>query len=180
MLKINKLPFLLIIAVITLSTLNCGGIKPANTSKAAKYVEDFFLGDGKMQYFVKALDYTNTNNEDASLDATFRRQDQKNDSVTVNFSVLLKSNNYINKVIITTTESQFSTEEVTTFFTEKDEDKIKHRASIKMPYSDYFKHLLRQNHTIEVTSEDDSMTIIPTKKSNQKFEPIMALLDDLL
>ena len=77
MLKLNKLPLLIFITFITFSTYNCGGIKPASTGKISKYVEDFFLGDGKMQYFVKPLDYISTTEDEATLDATFRRSDKK-------------------------------------------------------------------------------------------------------
>lgn len=180
MIKTNKLPKLFLIALISLNVYNCVGVKPATSGKASKYVEDFFLGDGKMQYFVKSLDYISTTEDEASLDATFRRADKKNDSVTVNFSVLLKSNADINTATIESSKNEYTTEAIKTFFIEKDKEKIKHRVSIKMSFADYQKHLLNPEHTIEVTSEDDSSIITPTKKSNQKLEPIKALLENLL
>jgi hypothetical protein len=180
MLKLNKLPLLIFITFITFSTYNCGGIKPASTGKISKYVEDFFLGDGKMQYFVKPLDYISTTEDEATLDATFRRSDKKNDSVTVNFSVLLKNNNTVNKVVIKNGESEYIPETVKTFFTQKEDGKIMHRLSIKTSYADYNTYLLNQTHSIKVSTEDESATISLTKKSKQNMEKIILILDDLL
>ncbi|WP_340154293.1 hypothetical protein [uncultured Winogradskyella sp.] len=180
MLKINKLPFLIFIAFITFSTYNCGGIKPAATGKISKYVEDFFLGDGKMQYFVKPLEYVSTTEDESALDATFRRADKKNDSVTVNFSVLLNKNNTVNKVVIKNGESEYVSESIQTFFTQKEDEKILHRLSIKTTYADYKTYLLNQTHSITVSTKDESETISLTKKSKQNIEKIILILDDLL
>ncbi|WP_407556888.1 hypothetical protein [Winogradskyella sp. 4-2091] len=180
MLKLNKLPIVIFITFIALSTYSCGGIKPAATGKISKYVEDFFLGDGKMQYFVKPIDYISTTEDKATLDATFRRADKKNDSVTVNFSVLLNKNNTVNKVVINNGETEYITESVKTFYTQKEDEKISHRLSIKTTYADYQNFLLNQIHFITVTTEDESATISLTEKSKQKLENIVAILSDLL
>ncbi|NRD20328.1 hypothetical protein HNV08_09740 [Winogradskyella eckloniae] len=180
MFKIKKVPYLILISIFTISFYNCGIVKPKSTGKISKYVEDFFLGDGKMQYFVQPLDYSSTLGEDATLDATFRRADKKNDSVTVNFSVLLKTNSNINTVLINSIDGEYTTSSVSTFYMNKEESLILHRASIKLPYNAYQQHLLKENHTITVTSEDDTATITPTNKSNQKLESIIAILSDLL
>lgn len=180
MIKINKLSVLFLIALFSLSAYNCVGVKPASTGKVSKYVEDFYLGDGKMQYFVKALEYISQNEDDAALDATFRREDKKNDSVTVNFSVLLNKNNTVNKVVIKNGESEYIPKAVKTFFTEKEDEKIKHRLSIKTTYADYKKYLLNQTHSIKVLTEDESATISLTKKGKQNMEKIILILDDLL
>lgn len=180
MLKLNKLPLLIFITLIMFSTYNCGGIKPAATGKISKYVEDFFLGDGKMQYFVKPLEYASKAEDEAALDATFRRANKKNDSVTVNFSILLNKNNTVNKVVIKNDESEYVSETVQTFFTQKEDEKILHRLSIKTTYTDYKKYLLNQTHTIKVSTEDESATISLTKKGKQNIEKIILIFDDLL
>ena len=159
MIKTNKLSVLFLIALFSLNAYNCVGVKPASTGKISKYVEDFYLGDGKMQYFVKSLEYISQTEDDAALDATFRRASKKNDSVTVNFSVLLNKNNSVNKVVIKNGVSEYIPKPLQTFFTQKEDEKILHRLSIKMPYGDYKKHLLNQTNSITVLTEDESSTI---------------------
>jgi hypothetical protein len=148
------------------------GVKTSTSGKISKYIEDFYLGDGNMQYFVKPLEYQDINEKETTLDATFRRIEKQTDSVTVNFNILLKTDHKVQNVTITNINNNYSASTVETFFIKKEDDLINHRLSIKVPYNFYYDNLLSNSHKIFVKSSSDSNTIEPSKKT-QKITPIL-------
>lgn len=85
----------LLFTAILLSNLSCAGIKPGSKSKAGKYFETFYIGDGKNQYFIKPIEFEEENHS-AKIDFTIRDFEYKEKGGTANFSVF--SNSIISKI----------------------------------------------------------------------------------
>ncbi|MDG4717077.1 hypothetical protein [Winogradskyella marincola] len=170
----------IIYTIIIVLLYSCVGVKPRSTGKVSKYIEDFYLGDGNMQYFVKPIDYEDANYKITKLDATFRRIDKKTDSVTVNFNIYLKNDDKVSNIEIKEGLSTYETDKISTFFTKRDDDLINHRLSIKLPYEFYLKNLLNGTHSITITSEKDSNKISPSKRSKKKLPIIKEKIYNLL
>ncbi|MCW5885602.1 MAG: hypothetical protein KIT33_11590 [Candidatus Kapabacteria bacterium] len=65
---------------------SCGSMKPGSTSKAGKYYEDFYIGEGKNQYYIKPLEFKSHNHE-LKVDFTIRDFEFKEKGASFNFSI---------------------------------------------------------------------------------------------
>ena len=167
--------FILII-LISVSFYSCIGVRSAGSSgKISKYVEEFFVGNNVFQYFVKPLPYEGTYQKQAFVDATLRNKDKNIDSLTVNFTVSLRSSDYIEKVTIKKSDAEVvNITKVTSFFIEpsKEEGFYDHRASIRLPYLQYEKYLLTPQHSLQISNNSEKVSIEPSKKAQKSIEII--------
>lgn len=156
------------VTILVLCFSSCIGLKNGSSSgRISKYVEEFFVGDGVIQYFVKPLKYTGIDQKDATLDATLRNKDKTTDSLTVNFSLKMKTKDEIQKVVISNGQNTITINDVLLIYKEKTDDFYTHRASIKLPFAEYMEYLLTKDHTIEATNASEKTTIYPTSKSKK-------------
>ena len=156
---------LFIFSFLLITYIGCGSIKPTtSTGKIKKYIEEFYIGDGVMQYFIQPISYTDINQQKASLDATIRNIDQTKDSITINFTVALKTKLDINKVVLDNKQKTVTINRIKTLFREKGDELFTHRASIKIPYLVYTDILLSEKHTIDVYNPSEKTTIYPENK----------------
>ncbi len=77
----------LLILILLIPLVSCGGIKSGATGKAGKYHESFYLGEGKNQFFVKALEFENDDTE-LKIDFTIRDFEFKDSASTANFTLI--------------------------------------------------------------------------------------------
>jgi hypothetical protein len=80
----NSIVFLSVI----LLTSACIGIKPANSSKANRYFETFYVGDEGIQYFIKPIVFSGTEKSALKGDFNFRTKGSSTSEVIFNFSIL--------------------------------------------------------------------------------------------
>ncbi|WP_046757710.1 hypothetical protein [Kordia jejudonensis] len=159
---------LIILALVAFSLQSCVGVRSGGSSgKISKYVEEFFVGDNVFQYFVKPLKYDTDNQVDAFVDATLRNKDKTTDSLTVNFTVSLKTLDEIEQLVIKNSTDVVKISTIKTFFREPAEEEgfYDHRGSIQLPYSQYVDFLLNENHSIEIKTASERISIRPSKKA---------------
>lgn len=83
--------FFLLSCIFCLSS--CFGTKSGATKSAVTYYETFFVGEGKIQYYIKPLAFKSEEkkSENLEVDFTFQYKDELKDSVVVNFSLISES-----------------------------------------------------------------------------------------
>lgn len=181
MIKTKQFRKILLLVLIGFS-LGCTGAKSAMspTGKVSKYIEEFFVGEGVMQYFIQPLSYEGLNQKKITLDATLRNKDKKSDSLTVNFLVNLKSKDYVKNVNLSYLKSEdiYIIDKVKTFYFEPLDDVFyQHRVSIKVPYNVYADYLLDPNHNIIISNIKEEVVITPTSKAKKAINVLSHKLD---
>ena len=78
----------LILFISLFLTSACIGIKPANSSKANRYFETFYVGDEGIQYFIKPISFDGVDKSSLKGDFNFRTKGDSTSEVIFNFSIL--------------------------------------------------------------------------------------------
>ncbi len=83
--------FLILLTVLIVSTTSCLSLKiKGKKSKPSKYVEEFFIDQGIMQYFIKPMKFKGEK-EFFTVDFTFRDSISFDSYLTANYSVFTKN-----------------------------------------------------------------------------------------
>jgi hypothetical protein len=116
----------------------CASSGPSSAGSTEKYFETFFVGEEGMQYFIKPLEFDESEGEGSlEIDLLFRYKNEIKDSSTINLSIISEDIiKDIDSLVLSNGVSSTISDQVNLMFNEKKKRLFYSRFSCKVPFKD--------------------------------------------
>ena len=167
------------VATLLAFTFSCGILSP----NASRLYESFYTGNSGTQYFIKPLEFSNSNSGKLKLDIVFRFNNtiQESDSAIINYSII--SNELVKKI----DSIRFSNGDVSLIasnnerlFMERERTQYRSRFSSSASLVPLVQLFPSNQWKIEVFHDENEMVFTPTNTSARKIESLNFNLFELI
>lgn len=137
----NKI-YLFIASILLFLNYGCIGIKANKTGSLSKNIETFYISPGVTQYFLKSIDLKSDHSNNNEFDITFRKNENKIDSITLNFTLYLRKElNNKSKLTIYSSNKETHLNKFSILFVEHVDGLYTNRVTTTYPFKDFIKIL---------------------------------------
>lgn len=170
----------LLFLFLLLSISSCITFHVRSTKSAKKLYEEFFIGQGVMQYFVKPLEFKN-NEYSLNIDFTFRDTTHATSLVITNFSIFLKDKSEkIDSLGFQFDNSKVNFINPTQLYIDFNKKQYIKRFTSYVKYDDMKSFFYSENLTIFIYSNNLLKILYPTKKTNKNIEILKIKVFDMI
>lgn len=165
---------------ITVLLSSCFGMKSGSKSPAGKYYESFFLGEGKNQYFIKAIEFDNDKST-FNIDITIRDFEFKESGGSANFTIIAEELiSKIDTLKIISNDFTFKIVDIQRMFFEKKDDEYVIRSTCKLSSDQISAFYASPTLSIEVSYSNSSLKYESSNSINDDRNDIFSDLIQLL
>ena len=163
-----------IVLIFAFTIYGCVSIKPASVKSGKNLFETFYVGEDGTQYFIKPLNFLNSQNkEELRADFTFRYKNEVKDSVTINFSLLSPKNlKNIDSLVFSNTNHKIVSTNVELLFNEKASKLFKSRFSTKVSLLDFNQMFENNDWKIITHKFEDHSTYTSDKRTKKAIKKL--------
>ncbi len=131
--KIRKFQGLIVIS-LALCLQGCFALRPASTRSGKHLYETYYLGENRIQYFIKPLEFMNAEDEELFMDITFRYSQGKQDTATMNLSLITdRMTRKLDSIKISAANYSFTVSPWKHMFSETEKKRFEYRATSLCP-----------------------------------------------